>query len=287
MLSDSLTVFSDRQHPIKAAIRIRSAIILNESSDFNVSSDRSGNSQRLRGLLAIETGGRSGSIAWHVSGLPPRLVRLDPAQRSAVTLASAIADVIAQSRHDGIPIDCVAVNVGPGSFTGIRIGVTTAKTLAYALGCRLIAVDALAVAAGVLFDQQPAVATACVALNAYRQQLFVATWQRNQWQNAFQDNSHAAADEVWPAERWHNLAAITTDTSVCFAAEPSVTRRSGDTDCASSSCQSIDGNVPTLEITAEDVAPFAWRLARHAHFIQPMNCNPNYLRDSAAEEKLR
>lgn len=241
----------------------------------------------MRGLLAIESGGRSGSIAWYGSGLPPHLIALDPAKRSAVTLASAIADVIARSRHEGIPIDCVAVNVGPGSFTGIRIGVTTAKTLAYALSCRLIAVDALAVAAGILFDRQPAVATACVALNAYRQQLFVATWQRNDWQNAFQDNSHAAADEVWPAERWHNLAAITTDASVCFAAEPSVTRFRDDTACAVPNCQSIAGTVQTLEITAEDVAQFAWRLVQHAHFVPALDCNPNYLRDSAAEEKLR
>jgi len=287
LLINSLTLFSNLQHPIKAAIRIRSAIILNESIDFDISSDRPGNSQRLRGLLAIETGGRTGSIAWHVSGLPPQLIRLDPAKRSAVTLASAIAEVIAQSRHGGIPIDCVAVNVGPGSFTGIRIGVTTAKTLAYALGCRLIAVDSLAVAAGILFDREPATATACVALNAYRQQLFVATWQRNQWQNSFQDNSHTAADEVWPAERWHNLVAITTDASVCFAAEPSVTRCSDDTDPATPSCQTDAETVQTLEITAQDVAQFAWRLARHAHFTEAMNCNPNYLRDSAAEEKLR
>jgi len=260
---------------------------LNESIDFDVSIDRPGDSQRLRGLLAIETGGRTGSIAWRVSGLPPQLIQLDPDNRTAVTLAPAIAEVIAQSRRSGTAIDCVAVNVGPGSFTGIRIGVTTAKTLAYALHCRLIAVDSLAVAAGVIFDQHAAIATAYVALNAYRQQLFVAKWDRNAWDRSFQDNSHAAADEVWPVEQWHNLVAVNANASVRFAAEASVIRVPHDTDSPTPNCQTLTDTVQILEITAQDVAEFAWRLAQHGHFIPPMNCNPNYLRDSAAEEKLR
>ncbi len=49
-------------------------------------------------------------------------------------------------RHTGrTPADCsgVAVSIGPGSFTGLRIGVVAAKTFAYAVGCRIAAVDTL------------------------------------------------------------------------------------------------------------------------------------------------
>jgi len=262
---------------------------LYETNDFTTTADRDRQSQRLRGLLAIETGGRAGSVAWSVVDRPTHYIPLDADKRTAVTLTAAIADVMAKSRHEGVSIDVVAVNVGPGSFTGLRIGVTTAKTLAYALKCRVVAVDGLACAAGVAFSQNAQVGSACIALNAYRQQFFVAKWQRDNWQRAFVDNSHAAADEVWAAARFRDLLATTTnDSDVQIAADPAVMRHLQDVD-------SDDGNVNTisprvllpLEITAADVAAFAWRLAQYDHFTSPMSCNSNYLRDSAAEEKLR
>ena len=257
--------------------------------DFTASTDRPSQSQRLRGLLAIETGGRSGSIAWHIAGGANRYIPLDPSQRTAVTLASAIADVIAQSRKDDVAIDAVAVNVGPGSFTGLRIGVTTAKTLAYALGCRLIVVDSLACAAGVIFDHHPETTSACVALNAYRRQLFVAKWQRDDWQRAFAENSHAAADEVWATQRFRDLVAVAANQpGIRIAVDPSAQRQLQDPDLRdmSDEANGVESAQP-LEITAQDVVAFALPLAQHGHFVMPMNCNPNYLRDSAAEEKLR
>ena len=52
----------------------------------------------------------------------------------------------------------MAVAVGPGSFTGLRIGVTTAKTLAYAVGAEVIGVNTLAVIA----EQAPPIGEAAV-----------------------------------------------------------------------------------------------------------------------------
>lgn len=262
---------------------------MNDITDLHRPNDRHRQSQRLRGLLAIETGGRTGSIAWHVADCPNRYIPLDPTKRTAVTLASAIAEIIAQSRQAGVSIDAVAVNVGPGSFTGLRIGVTTAKTLAYAFQCRLIAVDSLACAAGVVFDRHPEATTACVVLNAFRQQLFIANWHREDWQRAFTDNSHVAADEVWATRRF--LDFVTTagnEPRVRIAVDPSALRQLTDGDCDDASGDTNNlGLAESLEITAQDVAAFAWRLAQHDHFVPAMNCNPNYLRDSAAEEKLR
>ena len=58
-----------------------------------------------------------------------------------------IDGVLAQAGAEIKDIDAVACAVGPGSFTGIRIGIATAKAIADAVGCRLIAINTLQAAA--------------------------------------------------------------------------------------------------------------------------------------------
>ena len=54
-----------------------------------------------------------------------------------------IDEVIATAKIDKKQLDAIAVSQGPGSYTGLRIGVSAAKGLCYALGIPLIAVDTL------------------------------------------------------------------------------------------------------------------------------------------------
>jgi tRNA threonylcarbamoyladenosine biosynthesis protein TsaB len=69
----------------------------------------------------------------------------------------------------------VAVATGPGSFTGLRIGVTTAKAFAYACGCQAIGVDTMSAVA----EQVPAAfARFSVVVDAQRGELFVADFER-------------------------------------------------------------------------------------------------------------
>jgi tRNA threonylcarbamoyladenosine biosynthesis protein TsaB len=58
-----------------------------------------------------------------------------------------IEEILKESQVDFREIKAIAVSKGPGSYTGLRIGVSTAKGLCYALGIPLIAVDTLAVLA--------------------------------------------------------------------------------------------------------------------------------------------
>src|SRR5437773_12166637 len=99
-------------------------------------------------VLALETSGTAGSVAVLDDEQLLTAVALDPAQRTARTLAPAIRDVLKHVGWAPTDVQLVAVTAGPGSFTGLRLGVTTAKTFAYAAGCEVLGVNTLEVIAG-------------------------------------------------------------------------------------------------------------------------------------------
>lgn len=95
-------------------------------------------------VLIVETSGRVGQVAlaWG-----PELRRhrwLDEARRHARDLAPAVAELLAAEGWRPRDLDAVLVSRGPGSYTGLRVGLMAAKTLAYAVGCPLLAVDTFA-----------------------------------------------------------------------------------------------------------------------------------------------
>ena len=126
-------------------------------------------------IVAIETSGRHGSAATLWGGADGcRLVgqtSLSGDQRTAQALAPALQQLLKQADWSPTSIELVAVAVGPGSFTGLRIGVTTAKTFAYAVGAEVIGVNTLEALAA----QAPASAAPLwTILDAQRQELFAA-----------------------------------------------------------------------------------------------------------------
>ena len=64
----------------------------------------------------------------------------DQLQHSKVILTQ-LEDLLEKASLEIEDIEYVSTNIGPGSFTGIRIGVVTAKGLSYALGTKLVSVD--------------------------------------------------------------------------------------------------------------------------------------------------
>lgn len=83
-------------------------------------------------------------------------------------------------------VDLVAVGIGPGTFTGLRIGVATARALAHAAGSGIVGVPTLAVLAAASGHDGPVLA----CLDARRREVFVAAWP---------DGAAAAADGRPPA----------------------------------------------------------------------------------------
>jgi tRNA threonylcarbamoyladenosine biosynthesis protein TsaB len=91
----------------------------------------------------------------------------NPTQRHASGLVPSIQRVIEAAGISLASLHGIAVGIGPGSFTGLRVGLTAAKILSHTLGCRLLAVESLQIiAAGV---------------EKFRQVLAVADAQRGTW----------------------------------------------------------------------------------------------------------
>lgn len=111
---------------------------------------------------------------------------LDQQQRSAQSLAPGIRQLLSDVGWRPADVQLVAVTIGPGSFTGLRVGVTTAKVFAYAIGAEVLGVNTLEV----LAEQTPLdVHKVEAVIDAHRQQLFRGCFVRRtsgpfEWQGA-------------------------------------------------------------------------------------------------------
>lgn len=133
--------------------------------------------------LGIETSQVPGSIALSLDGRCLEERTLQPGRRHAETLIPEISRLLADFGYAPQDCEAVAVSEGPGSFTGLRIGVTCAKTLAYATGARLAAVSTLQAVAE---NASPEIEQLFVISDAQRQQLFVNEYSRSaetEWQS--------------------------------------------------------------------------------------------------------
>ncbi len=132
-------------------------------------------------VLAIETSVAGGSVALLEDGLPAVVERLSLELSNTRTLAPAIAGVLVRVGWKPAELNLVAVDVGPGSFTGLRVGVTTAKVMAWTLGAAIIGVESCATIAW----QTPEASTGSrleVVIDAHRRQLFRQAFVRDgQW----------------------------------------------------------------------------------------------------------
>ena len=122
-------------------------------------------------VLALETSTRHGSVA-ACDGRDLLLeIDLDERQQTAQSLAPAMQAILKRINWQPRDVELLAVTGGPGSFTGLRAGVTAAKVFAYACGCQVIAVDALDVIA---LQSEATAGFIWSVVNAQRKQLFTA-----------------------------------------------------------------------------------------------------------------
>jgi tRNA threonylcarbamoyladenosine biosynthesis protein TsaB len=127
--------------------------------------------------LAIETSGKIGSIALADGSSVLAEEQFPHGLKHAAEIVPII-DRLCRARGWGPrDLEHLYVSAGPGSFTGLRIGITLAKTMAFATGVKLVAVPTLRV----LAENGPGEASnLIILLDAKRDQIFTARYERRE-----------------------------------------------------------------------------------------------------------
>lgn len=134
-------------------------------------------------ILQIETSTTSCSVALAQNGNVLSHKSINQRNIHAEVITVFIDEIFAKNSLKFAQLDAVAVSSGPGSYTGLRIGVSTAKGLCFSLDKPLIAVETLrAMAAGYLsrFPNQPEQKfLLCPMIDARRMEVYTALFDQD------------------------------------------------------------------------------------------------------------
>ncbi len=226
-------------------------------------------------ILAIETSQTAGSIALLLGGQLVAETKLPATERSAKTLAPAIDATLRTANWEPASLELIVVVRGPGSFTGLRIGVTTAKMLALALDCPLISVLTNALLAEQVRQVTPAKdlhgLTIKTAIDAHRQQIFAAEYRLDE-RGTLQCTRETQLEEI---DAW--LAALDEHSLVTG---PVLTRLASKLP-ANAKIAPLEQWEPRAGIAGM----LGWRQFEAGQSDDPAQLVPFYIRPSYAEEK--
>jgi tRNA threonylcarbamoyladenosine biosynthesis protein TsaB len=217
-------------------------------------------------LLLIETSGSVGRIGLASEERVLAEATLDRGQRHARDLMPRCQELFITQGWKPGDVDAITVSIGPGSYTGLRVGVMTAKTLAYALSKPLLAIPTFAIIAQQCYAADPTLSTLHVIGDGQQDRVYV---------KRYLSSTESEPLTIEPGDVWRSSL------------------RPGD---------SISG--PGLQVQQPQLPPYVqlttaalWQPQLHAQLIlalqqakkhqyaDPFALEPLYLRVSSAEEQ--
>jgi tRNA threonylcarbamoyladenosine biosynthesis protein TsaB len=208
-------------------------------------------------VLLLDTCGAEGSLALAETGLAEPIVALShlPGRMASESLVAALREAMSVAGWILRDLAAIAVVTGPGSFTGVRVGLSVAKGLSEASGVPIIALSRLAVlASGEDADR------VCALLDAGRGEFYCAEFK----------GVSLLTERLLSRE---DAAAAGSKAEVAVAYEDAVV--------TALACLFPVKRV--AEPTAADALPLALRRLADANFDDPMTLDANYLRRTDAE----
>lgn len=223
-------------------------------------------------ILAVETSGYEGSVALSNGPLVLNQRSLSAeGRRHAQTLVSEVSQLLSEHALKPAQIDAVAVSIGPGSFTGLRVGVVFAKTFAWVNDACLVAVDTLQAIAHPIPEQHPLVT---VISDAQRQEVFVNQFLWDSVSGVRKPTGELQIQSIAEFAAAENaaIAGMLTGPGVAkfadhFSSEWSLAEPSAQLPCAAA------------------IAELGWWQVQDERFADIASLEPVYVRRSYAEEK--
>lgn len=124
-------------------------------------------------IVAMDTSGPLASCAVYRDGSIAHMIVMNQGLTHSETIMPALDDCMRAANLTCDQVDCFASVAGPGSFTGVRIGVCAVKGLAHAWNKRCARIDALETLA---MNYQGFDGIACTILDARRNQVYCAAF---------------------------------------------------------------------------------------------------------------
>lgn len=219
--------------------------------------------------LAVETSGRVGSVAIVEDGVVLREAEFPHGLQHAAGIVLMADELCRAQGWSPRELAELYVSAGPGSFTGLRIGITVAKTIGFATGCKLVAVPTVRV----LAENAPAEAQhVIIVLDAKRDQVFTARFERQggNWLEREPAHLGALTDMLARAPRPVHLLGEGIPYHARFVpAEPGI----------------IVTDDTRWRARASAVATIGAEMARRGQFADAYRLAPIYIRPPEAEEK--
>lgn len=133
-------------------------------------------------ILCIETSAETCSVALSENGICVYEAEAAEERAHAKLLTVLIAELLANNKLTAKDIDAIAISEGPGSYTGLRIGVSAAKGLCYGTGKPMIAIPTLQILAKAYLTHTPDINQESVIIpmmDARRMEVYYAKYDMN------------------------------------------------------------------------------------------------------------
>ena len=230
-------------------------------------------------ILAIDTSTMLGGIAIMDESLLIAESRLNVRSTHSERLVTEIEHCLKQSGIKISDIDLFAVATGPGSFTGLRIGLSTVKGFSYATGKPIVSVPTLeALAWNFPYSKYPV----CTMLDARKKEVYAALFRWEEGENLIRLINETSAK---PEEFARDALRVTHDDKFIFAGEGAALYRDKIIEVMGEKAifASPEKTVPS----PANVAVLGLKKAKAGEFSEPISLTPMYIRKSEAEVKWK
>lgn len=222
-------------------------------------------------ILAIDTSGPSAGAAVLRDGEVLSEIFLNNGLTHSQTIMPSAEDALAKAGLNPAQVDLFACVVGPGSFTGVRIGACAVRGMAHALGKKCAAVDALEALAHGAFGFGGVV---CPILDARRDQVYCAAFRAGERPVRILDDAAESIGEFFDRLPEGERLLFVGEAAPIHAAE--IRARFGD--------QAVIGPAHMLHVKPSAAADIAWRM-EESEYVAPELLLPLYLRAPSAERE--